>query len=39
VVHGAQPATVDLDGVEVAAEAGRFVLPNSGQGFVVRLEV
>ncbi|WP_146900762.1 glycoside hydrolase family 31 protein [Cellulomonas aerilata] len=39
VVHGGQPATVHLDGVEVHADAGRFVLPNSGQGFVVRLEL
>ena len=33
VLHGAEPATVRADGVDVAGEAGRFALPNSGTAF------
>jgi alpha-glucosidase len=39
VVHGADPSTVDLDGTAVPVGSGRFVLPNAGEDFVVRLEV
>ena len=33
VLHGAGPATIRVDGVDVTGEAGRFVLPNSGTPF------
>ena len=33
VLHGADPATIRADGVDVTGEAGRFVLPNSGAPF------
>ena len=33
VLHGAEPATVRVDGVDVTGEAGRFILPNSGTPF------
>jgi alpha-glucosidase len=33
VLHGAEPPTVRADGVDVAGEAGRFALPNSGTAF------
>jgi alpha-glucosidase len=36
VVHGAEPAAIRVDGVDVTGESGRFVLPNSGTPF--RLE-
>ncbi len=39
VVHGAAPARVRLDGAEVAAREGRFLLPNAGAGFLVELEL
>ncbi|CAA9499833.1 MAG: GH31 [uncultured Solirubrobacteraceae bacterium] len=39
VVHGAAPARVRLDGAELAAREGRFVLPSAGTGFLVELEV
>ncbi|MDQ6673675.1 MAG: hypothetical protein M3069_23520 [Chloroflexota bacterium] len=35
VIHGAVPETVRLDGTEVRASGGRFVLPNPGAGFTV----
>ena len=34
VLHGATPATIRLDGVEVAGHDGRFDVPNAGTGFV-----
>jgi alpha-glucosidase len=37
VVHGAAPSVVHLDGVEVPATDGRFVLPNAGTPFRVQL--
>jgi alpha-glucosidase len=33
VLHGAEPATIRVAGVDVTGEAGRFVLPNSGTPF------
>jgi alpha-glucosidase len=33
LLHGAEPSTVRLDGAEVTAAGGRFVLPNGGTGF------
>jgi alpha-glucosidase len=33
VLHGAEPATIRVDGLDVTGEAGRFVLPNSGSRF------
>jgi hypothetical protein len=33
VIHGAAPDAVRLDGTEVRATDGRFVLPNAGSGF------
>ena len=39
VVHGAAPASVRLDGTEVALADGRFVLPNGGTDLVVELEL
>jgi alpha-glucosidase len=33
VLHGAEPATIRADGVDVAGEAGRFTFPNSGTTF------
>jgi alpha-glucosidase len=39
VVHGAEPATVELDGSEVPMTDGHFVLPNAGAGFTVALTV
>jgi alpha-glucosidase len=33
VLHGAEPSTVQLDGADVHAEDGKFVLPNQGSGF------
>ena len=39
VVHGAPVDVVDLDGAPVDVADGGFVLPNAGEGFVVRLEV
>ena len=38
VVHGAAPSVVRLDGEELDATDGRFVLPNSGSGFLVELD-
>lgn len=35
VFHGAAPATVVADGLTVAGEGGRFVVPNAGAGMVV----
>ncbi|MCA1648039.1 MAG: alpha-glucosidase, partial [Chloroflexi bacterium] len=35
VIHGAAPDTVRLDGAELRASAGRFVVPNAGTGFTV----
>jgi alpha-glucosidase len=37
VVHGAAPAAVRLDGAEVGAADGRFVLPNAGADLLVEL--
>jgi alpha-glucosidase len=39
VVHGAAPDAVRLDGADVSAEDGRFVLPNAGSGFTVELDL
>jgi alpha-glucosidase len=39
VVHGAAPQAVRLDGREVTATGGRFVLPNTGVGFTVEFDV
>jgi alpha-glucosidase len=39
VVHGATPQSVDLDGREVTAQGGRFVLPVGGTGFTARFHV
>jgi alpha-glucosidase len=39
VVHGAQPATVRLDGDEISGSDGRFVLPNAGAGFTLELAI
>jgi alpha-glucosidase len=33
VVHGAEPDTVQLDGTELRAQDGKFVVPNRGSGF------
>jgi alpha-glucosidase len=38
VVHGAAPGAVRLDGAEVTAQDGRFVLPDAGSGFTVELD-
>jgi alpha-glucosidase len=35
VVHGAAPASIQLDGSQVRATSGRFVLPNTAAPFVV----
>jgi alpha-glucosidase len=39
VVHGAAPASVQLDGTDVTPTSGRFVLPNTGQPFLVEFDV
>jgi len=39
VVHGAAPASVRLDGEDVPAVGDAFLLPNTGQGMVVELDV
>ena len=39
VVHGAQPASVRLDGAGVHAVDGAFLLPNAGQGMVVEIDL
>ena len=39
VVHGAQPASVRLDGAGVRAVDGAFLLPNAGQGMVVEIDL
>jgi len=33
VLHGAEPATIRADGVDLAGDAGRFTFPNSGSPF------
>jgi alpha-glucosidase len=39
VVHGAAPAAVRLDGTQVGAADGRFVLPDAGADLVVELDL
>jgi alpha-glucosidase len=39
VVHGADPASVRLDGADVHAVDGAFTLPNDGQGMVVEIDL
>jgi alpha-glucosidase len=39
VVHGAAPATLLLDGTELDASDGRFVVPNAGERFTAEFEV
>jgi len=39
VVHGAEPASVRLDGDEISAGDGRFLLPNAGTGFTLELAI
>ena len=39
VVHGAQPASVRLDGADVPAVDGAFPLPNAGHGMVVEIDL
>ena len=39
VVHGAQPASVRLDGEHVLAGDDGFLLPNAGHGMVVEIDV
>jgi alpha-glucosidase len=39
VVHGAQPASVRLDGADVQAVDGAFALPNAGHGMVVEIDL
>jgi alpha-glucosidase len=39
VVHGARPGTVDLEDGPVRVHDGRFVLPNTGEGFTVEFDV
>jgi alpha-glucosidase len=39
VIHGAAPATVVLDGIEVQAEDGRVAIPNSGGAFTAEFDV
>jgi alpha-glucosidase len=39
VVHGAQPASVRLDGEDVRAVDDAFRLPNAGRGMVVEIDV
>jgi len=34
MLHGVTPATVNLDGVDLAGHDGRFDVPNAGTGFV-----
>jgi alpha-glucosidase len=39
VVHGAQPASVRLDGEDVPAVEDAFLLPNAGEAMVVDFEI
>ena len=38
VVHGAEPATVQLDGSDVPVTDGHFVLPNAGAAFTLTFD-
>ncbi len=39
VLHGARPATIHVDGAEIAGQDGRFELANAGAGFVAEFDV
>jgi alpha-glucosidase len=39
VIHGAAPTTLSLDGEELNASEGRFVIPNRGEGFIAEFGI
>lgn len=39
IMHGGTPATVLVGGRQIAAEAGRFVIANSGSDFVLEIDL